>query len=394
MIADFAVSVAIPYPWLKRSPVRREITRSGLRSAEVSPIRLNRCEPTFDQLIPAERIRVFELHGPVAEISLTNTWRMQAAELIREKFLADLRPDIVHVSTLFEGFHNEVVASVGRLDATLPTAVTLYDLIPMLRPDTYLSEPSGRRHYLRRAQSLKRADLLLAISESTRREAIDAMDISPDRVITIGAGLSRSFEARGVSDDEKASLLASYGLRRPFVLYTGAVEPHKNVEGLIAAFGSLRPEIRSAHQLAIAGKLQEADRDRLVALLASHGLDAGDMVCLNYVPDEDLSVLYSLCSVFIFPSLHEGFGLPILEAMACGAPVIGSNCTSIPEIINRKDALFDPRRPQDIANRLTEVLSNTDLRQNLKVWGLERARAFTWDACARKALEAFEELSR
>ena len=116
------------------------------------------------------------------------------------------------------------------------------------------------------------------------------------------------------------------------------------------------------------------------------------MVCLGYVPDEDLRLLYASCSAFVFPSFHEGFGLPVLEAMACGAPVIGSNCTSIPEIINRKDALFDPRQPQDIANRLAEVLLNADLRQSLKTWGLERARMFTWEASARKALQAFEEL--
>ena len=116
------------------------------------------------------------------------------------------------------------------------------------------------------------------------------------------------------------------------------------------------------------------------------------MVCLDHVPDEDLRLLYSNCSVFVFPSLHEGFGLPILEAMICGAPVIGSNCTSIPEIIDRSDALFDPKRPEEIADRMAAVLSNAELRQSLKAWGSERAKAFTWEACARKALEAFEAL--
>ena len=92
----------------------------------------------FANLVPAERIRVFELPGPVAEVDLANTWRMQAAELLREKFLADLRPDIVHLSTTLEGWGNEVVVSVGRLNSEVPTAATLYDLIPLLRPESYL----------------------------------------------------------------------------------------------------------------------------------------------------------------------------------------------------------------------------------------------------------------
>ena len=210
--------------------------------------------------------------------------------------------------------------------------------------------------------------------------------------MTIGAGIDQRFQAGKTSRDAQATLIERYGLRRPFVLYTSAVEPRKNVEGLIAAFALLPHDMRSAHQLAIVGKLQEGDQMRLVALARKHGLDAGEIICLYHVPDEDLRLLYSICSVFVFPSLHEGFGLPVLEAMVCGAPVIGSNCASISEIINRKDALFDPRQPQDIADRLGDVLKNADLRQSLKTWGLERAKVFTWEASARKALKAFEEL--
>jgi len=353
----------------------------------IEPLRAN-----FADLLPAERIRVFELPGPVAEADLANTWRMQAAELLREKFLADLRPDVVHISTMLEGWGNEVVVSVGRFNPTIPTTATLYDLIPLLRPETYLCDPATKRSFLRHAQSLKRAAVLLAISESSRREAIGALQISPERITTIGAGIDQSFRVDKPSPDAKATMMARYGLLRPFVLYTSAVEPRKNVEGLIAAFALLPQDMRLAHQLAIVGKIQKDDHGRLVALAREHGLDNAEMVCLDHVPDEDLRLLYSTCSVFVFPSLHEGFGLPILEAMVCGAPVIGSNCTSIPEIMNRKDALFDPQQPGDIASRIAEVLSNVEFRQNLKAWGFERAKAFTWEASARKALGAFEAL--
>ena len=251
----------------------------------------------------------------------------------------------MHLSTTLEGWGNEVVVSVGRLDPTFPSAATLYDLIPLVRPETYLCHPAAKRSYLRHAQSLKRADILLAISESSRREAIEALQISPDRIVTIGAGIDQQFKRDQPSCDAKATI-ERYGLRCPFVMYTSAVEPRKNVEGLIAAFALLPREIRLAHQLAIVGKLQEGDRSRLAAVAKGQGLDAGEIVCLDHVPDEDLSLLYSNCSVFVFPSLHEGFGLPLLEAMICGAPVIGSNLHEHSEIIDRGDALFDPNNRQ------------------------------------------------
>src|SRR5271166_4948665 len=355
----------------------------------------NSVEPlraAFTNLVPPERIRIFEIPMPIAEIDTANAWRRQAAELLREKFVADLCPDVVHVSTLFEGLSDEVVASVGRLDKTVPTAVTLYDLIPLLHCERYLPEPLIKRFYLRRLQSLKRADLLLAISESSRREAIEALQISPERITTITPGLSESFRGIGASGDTRPELLAHHGLRRPFVMYTGGDDSRKNLEGLIAAFALLPKDVRAAHQLAMVCKLSDGMQKRLTAVAKEQGLEEGEVVCPGYVPDEDLRLLYASCSVFVFPSFNEGFGLPVLEAMACGAPVIGSNCTSIPEIINRNDALFDPRQPQDIAKRLAEVLLNADLRQNLKTWGLERAKVFTWEASARKALQAFEEL--
>jgi glycosyltransferase involved in cell wall biosynthesis len=344
----------------------------------------------FEDLIPTERIRVFEVPGPVQEQDPANHWRMQAAELLRENFLADLRPDFVHLSTLFEGFGNDVVASVGRLNETIPTAVTLYDLIPLLNPGEYLHDQGVTRSQMRRALSLKRAQLLLAISESSRREAIATLDIAPHRIINIGAGLDPCFD-QTVSPKAKAELLDRYQLTRPFVLYVGGADPRKNLERLITAFGLLPKDLQSTYQLGIAGKFPDEQKLELLSKIRKAGL-RDEVVFIGYAPDTDLQLLYSSCALFVLPSLHEGFGLPVLEAMACGAPVIGSNCTSIPEIIDREDALFDPEQPPEIANRMAEVLFNPALRQDLRSWGLERAKAFTWEACARKALDAFESV--
>ncbi len=353
----------------------------------IEPIRV-----AFTDLIPPERIRVFDVPGPVAERNLANVWRMQVAELLREKFLADLRPDVVHISTLFDGLVDEAVASVGRLDTAVPAAVTLYDLIPFLRPETHLAEPADKRSYLRRLQSLKRADLLLAISESTRQDAVKHLEIPPGRIVNIGAGLEPWFGQVDVSREAKRALMARCGLRRPFVLYTGGADPRKNMEGLIAAFGLLPKDFRSAYQLAIVCRMPEQEQVRLISLGQEKGLVNDELVCVGYVSDEDLRLLYNTCAAFVFPSLYEGFGLPVLEAMACGAPVLGSNRSSVPEIINREDALFDPEQPHQIADRVAAVLSSVELRESLQAWGLERAKTFTWEASARKALQAFEEL--
>ncbi|MBV8223909.1 MAG: glycosyltransferase family 4 protein [Verrucomicrobia bacterium] len=346
----------------------------------------------FTDLIPSERIRVVELPGPVAEADLANAWRMHAAELLREKFLADLRPDIVHNSTMLEGWGNEVVVSAGRLNSTVPTAATLYDLGPLLQPDTQLCNPAEKRSLLRHAQSLKRTDLLLAISESVRREATEALQISPERIVTIGAGIDQAFQGGKPARDAQAALMARYGLKRPFVLYASALESRNTVEGLIAAFALMPQDVRLAHQLAIVGGFSEDQRRLLEDTARKHGLKGDAMLCLDGIKVEDLRQLYGTCSVFVSPSFCDDSGLSVLEAMAEGAPVIGPNCKGVLEIIDRKDALFDPQQPQDMANRMAEVLSTREFRQNLKAWGFERARAVTWAAGARKALRAFEAL--
>jgi glycosyltransferase involved in cell wall biosynthesis len=345
----------------------------------------------FADLIPRERIRTFELPGPVAELDPQNSWRMQSAELVREKFLSDLRPDVVHVSSMFEGFHNEVVTSVGRLQSDMPTAVTLYDLIPLLHPETFLADAAMKRCYLRRVQSLINADLLLAISESSRREAIEMLQIRPDRITTIGAGVSSWFRPENVSEESREALLPKFGLRKPFILSAGTVDPNKNLGALIEAFGLLPDMVRATHQLAIAGKFTEEDCQLLLSRLPK-SLAADTVRFTGYVSDEDLRLLYQTCALFVLPSLHEGFGLPLVEAMACGAPVIGSDCTSIPEIIDRPEALFDPHKPEAIANSIQKVLSDAVLRDSIQEWGQQRSKLFTWESCAQKAIAAFEKL--
>jgi glycosyltransferase involved in cell wall biosynthesis len=345
----------------------------------------------FDGLIPQDRIMVFNAPGPVSFDSEANEWRIRAAERIRESFIAGLKPDLIFVPSVIEGFYNNVVTSVKVLPSSTPTAVTLYDLIPLLRPESYLFDPRVRTWYLRKAQTLKAADLLLAISESTRSEAIAHLNIPEDKIAIATCGVDDRFKPIAREALESAFILRRYGITRPFVMYSGAVEPRKNIEGLISGFCLLPPAIRAGHQLIIVGRHTPGQRETLESHIRGAALGQDEILLTGYVSDEELVALYNLCAVFVLPSFHEGFGLPALEAMACGAPTIGANATGIPEVFERADALFDPHQLVSITDKLHEVLTDKGFRESLRERGLRQARKFTWDSSARKALEAFEE---
>ena len=348
----------------------------------------------FDGLLPRSRLHVVALPRPTIEMVPQNAWRTRSAELLREAALHALKPDLVHVASLFEGFDDDSVSSIGVLGLDVPTAVTLYDMIPLLQPDAYLSSLQARRWYYRKAQYARRADLLLAISASSASEGAAALHLPPERIATIGTGVDERFRPVAVEEAQAVQLRRRYRLERPFVLYAGAADPRKNLHGLMAAFARLAPPVRAGHRLAIAGKLKPDDVARIEGQAAAAGLASDELVLLGFIPDDDLIRLYALCEVLVFPSFHEGFGLPAAEAMACGAAVIGSDRTSIPEVIGRSDALFDPADPASIAERLTRVLTDPAFRDALRRHGPVQAARFDWRDVAERGLDAFERLHR
>ncbi|CAM5235529.1 glycosyltransferase [Rhodanobacter lindaniclasticus] len=343
----------------------------------------------FDGLLPQDRIRVWRPVGPVAYGNPAHAWRRHTGEVLREFFLDAQQPDLVHVSSVFEGFVDDAVTSVGRA-VTMPTAVTLYDLIPLIHQDVYLGHPLVREWYHDKLEALRQAQLLLAISESSRREAIDYLHLPESRVVNISSAADPMFRPVQIPLEAERDLRGKLGLQRPFVMYTGGIDHRKNIEGLIRAFAMLPPSLRGMHQLAVVCKAAPEERQRLEALARSVGLVDGDVVLTGFVSDDDMVALCNLCKLFVFPSWHEGFGLPALEAMACGAPVIASNTSSLPEVVGRDDALFDPRSDARIAEKMAQVLGDDAFRLDLAEHGKRRARLFSWDETARRSLEAME----
>ncbi|MBD8529894.1 glycosyltransferase family 1 protein [Massilia sp. CFBP 13647] len=345
----------------------------------------------FDSLLPQSHITTFAVPLPASEADPRNRWRLHSAERIREHYLAGLRPDVVHVASLFEGLGDNAITSVPHDEGRFASAVTLYDLIPLVYKERYLGDPSVAAWYRRKLENIKRADLLLAISGSARREGAELLGLPPERIVNISSAVDARFHPRVLAPQARSALLARLGLRREFIMYTGGIDYRKNIEGLIEAYAGLAPPLRRQYQLAVVCSVQAPERVRLERLAAKRGLAQDELVLTGFVSDDDLVALYNCTALFVFPSLHEGFGLPVLEAMACGAAVIGSNTSSIPEVIGRADALFDPARIGDIGAAMAAVLADPARQASLRAHGLAQAARFSWEASARRAIEAFEE---
>lgn len=342
-------------------------------------------------LLPAQQIVEFSGQANPAFIEARGRGTREAAQLIREHRIRQINPDAIHVTSLFEGYEDNAVLSLEAPDLAARTFVTLYDLIPLIMAEHYLQDALFRRWFYQGLQGLKRARGLLAISESSRQEAISQLGCSPERVHNIGCAIDPQFKPTSCNAQRKAELTRQYGLSRPFVMYTGGINYRKNIEGLISAWAQQSADTRRRWQLAIVCQMGDHSRQQLLAQARREGLADDDLCLTGFVPDSDLIALYSACDLFVFPSLHEGFGLPALEAMACGAAVITADCSSLPEVTGMAQAMFDPRQPEAIAAAIEQALHNPQLRQQLLDNGQQRPPLFSWQRSARQALTAIEQ---
>ncbi len=357
---------------------------NGALAESIRPIRA-----AFEGILPQERILVWSAAMPPASIGPANAEQRFQAELLREAFLASLEPDWVVVLSHFEGQNDNATTSIGAW-CRLPTAVILYDLIPWIHADHYLAHATDRAWYFSKFDSLKRADLLLSISSSTRSDAIHNLGFDPQQVVNISAAVETHFTPRQPTSRDLFRLAEVYGLNRPFIMYTGGADYRKNIDRLIKSFALLPRSVRILHQLAIVCYVNDEWRERLLKTVDEAGLGRDEVILTGYVPGADLHLIYNACKLFVFPSWHEGFGLPVLEAMQCGKPVIAAKLTSLPEVVGREDALFDPFDLTSITATLERGLTDEEFRQSLEEHSLRHCRQFSWDETATRAWAAFE----
>lgn len=361
---------------------------SGLFPETITPIRA-----AFENFLPAKNIRVWYAPGSVCEIYTENQQRLRVAELIREAFIASLKPDVVHVMSLIEGYEDDAVTHIEKLQQLVPVTVMLYDLIPLLNPDQYLTpNPIYAKYYERKLDSLKKASRYLAISEHARQEGIEQLNVDPNAVVNISTAIEPMFHPLTISEAQDTALRQKFGLLRPFVLYTGGTDERKNLPRLIKAYADLPLDLRQKHQLVFVGKMTESTIAEFKNIAKTSGLMPDELCLVGYITDEELIQLYNLSELFVFPSWHEGFGLPALEAMACGTPVIGANTSSLPEVIGLPSALFDPLNIESITAKMTEALTDINFNQQLSQHGVQQAKKFSWDKTAQLALHTWENL--
>lgn len=262
----------------------------------------------------------------------------------------------------------------------VPTALVVYDLIPFVEG----AKAQARATRIERATirpALRRAKALLCISDATR--------VDLERIFPVARGKAQTIPlAADVSFAEPAAPAQREGLDRPYVLAVGTLEPRKNLERLLDAWLLLDPEVRDAHVLALVGP-RGWDDESIVRKAERAGA-----LLLGRVSDEELRALYAGAAAFAYPSLYEGFGLPPLEAMAAGAPVLTSNVSSLPEVVGDAAVLVDPLDVSAIAEGLTALLTDHALAERLRSAGRERARSFSWDRTASETLEAVRRIAR
>ncbi|MBI4562851.1 MAG: glycosyltransferase family 4 protein [Candidatus Rokubacteria bacterium] len=281
------------------------------------------------------------------------------------------------------------LAYFGPLACPAPLVVTYHALTAI--PVRYLGGFWNWYFALLMKPTLARADRIIVVSESLRRDLLHAYRLAADKVRVIYPGVSSAFRPLA-GREAKAEIARRFPhLPEKYVLWAGEINRRKNVPTLLQAFRLLKDRAGVEHKLVLAGGpgLGFAEVEHTIADLGLRG----DVVLLGHQPHSEMPCLYNGASAFVYPSLYEGFGSPLVEAMACGCPVATSNAAAMPEVVADAGKIFDPRNAESIAESLEEILTDPDLAVALRAGGLERARQFSWGKAAAETLAVYREVA-
>jgi glycosyltransferase involved in cell wall biosynthesis len=301
--------------------------------------------------------------------------RVMWEQLIQPRVLRRIEADLVHAPVF-----------VGPLIAPCPVVTTIHDLSFIRLP--HLFRPANRLYLTIMTRfSARRARRLIAVSQHAASESARLLGVSPEKVTVVYHGVDPSF--RPLPADEVADFRERRGLPERFLLFVGTLEPRKNLVRLIEAFARMD---EGRVKLVLAGGKGWL-YDDLFARVEELGLEHR-VLFPGYVPNEELPLWYNAATVFVYPSLYEGFGMPVTEAQACGTPVVTSNVSSLPEAAGEAARLVDPRDVEAIASGLRQVSDDDVLRQELREQGLAHARTFTWSRTARETIQVYRQAAR
>ncbi len=344
----------------------QELTRGFTRQPSVPPMRIwIPKEASADSVPSASGFEFKRVTWPI--YSLTEQLQMPRAA--------------VNLKLLHIPHFNIPLGYRGKL------VVTVHDLTYLKRPET--AKRQAARYYAQYMLKavVRKADAILAVSESTKKDLLTTFpELDAQRVYVTHEAPSEGF--RPVTQPQQLqSLRTKFNLHKPFVFFVGTLKPHKNVPTLVEAIHKLRNAGRTDAELVLAGKITDQSR----GLVEEWGR-LGFVRTLGEVSDQELASLYTQCECFVLPSFLEGFGLPVVEAMACGAPVVISNASSLPEVAGRAGQVFNPDKVDELCEVLYNILSNKDLRQNLIKASLDRAREFSWQKTAAETCDIYRKV--
>lgn len=335
------------------------------------------------------RAKVVSYGYPTIQHSDTSRAIRRLAGQLRSKFYASLRPDVLLISSFFETGTPFSTELDWKALERIPAAVVGYDVIPLLFPDHYLLEEYFVTGWYReRVEELPKFDLVLSISEATKKDLIRCLGMAESQMVVIGAGFDETLVCP-YDGPAGQRYLHELGVERPFVLMVGNGDWRKNTVGALQAFASLPESLRSAHDLV----LTQVGND-VRQLLEEKYADLCDHVhVLGRVNDATLALLYSECRILYFPSYYEGFGLPVLEAMAFDKPVLSSNAGALPEVVYDPRTLFDPESHSEGVMLLAQALADEQFRDEIRRGAREHALEFTWKRTAQQAIRALRALA-
>jgi glycosyltransferase involved in cell wall biosynthesis len=267
--------------------------------------------------------------------------------------------------------------------------VTIHDMIAVMFPEIWPGISGFRiRNYIK--YSSQRADIIITISSWVKKDIVRILNVPKDKVKVIYCGINKKL-FKSIPDLSLQRLVKrKYGIRKNFILTVGPLGTRKNHDRLIDAYSILPEYIREDYQLIITGEKKGTYNNLLKK--ASKSCLVDDIVFTGFIPEKEMPMVINAASLFVFPSLYEGFGIPLLEAMACGTPLSASNVSSIPEVVGGAALLFDPYNINEMANVIDRAITDKDLRQKLVQRGFERIKKYSWENTAKEVLGVFEEV--
>ncbi len=304
--------------------------------------------------------------------------RLGWEQIFLPRYIAQHKLDVFHSPHYTVPFRSKV-----------PTVATFHDMTFFTHPEVH---EKSKVLFFRQMIPLaaEQANAVIAVSQSTKRDMVRLLDVPESKIHVVYEGIDSS-QYRPVEQDQRMNQIKmEYNLPDQFIFFVGTLEPRKNIDGTIRAFKQVCDEIGRQYGLVVTGA-KGWNYHSLFTLVQELGLEE-NVTFTGYVREEDLPYLFSTASVFVYPSFYEGFGIPPLEAMACGTPVVASNVSSLPEVIGDAGLLVDPTKDNEIAEAVLQILTSEDLSKKLSTAGLARAQLFSWQKAARETIEVYESV--